>query len=288
MLDSKLLTFLKVVELHGCTAAAEALHLTQPAVTQHIRKLEEHYGCKLIDFSGRSLRLTPAGDTLFHYANLQLVNEQQLMARLSDISNPLHIGATLSIADYYLPPLLSRYLSVREQPFNVTVGNTETLLSMLLHGKLDCAFIEGIFDPRLFESRIFCAARFIPVVSPLHPLAGSNVTLPQLHDYPLVLREPGSGTRAVLENYLCQQSDSVYAFRQMLEMGSFGMIKQFLQTSDAISFMYEEVARREIEANQLCQLELQGFPIRRPLHFIHLKNSIQRDRYDTFFHDMLP
>ena len=120
MLDSKLITFLAVAEHRSYTLAAEALGLTQPAVTQHIKKLEEHYGARLTEGSGKTFRLTPAGKALFHYASLQSVNEQLLLKRLKGLIEPLRIGATLSIADYYLPSVLLPYLAAAGQSCSVT------------------------------------------------------------------------------------------------------------------------------------------------------------------------
>ena len=81
MLDSKMDTFLTVARLGSYTLAAQELHITQPAVTQHIRKLEEHYGCRLVDFTGHQLRLTQAGELLCQYGTLQNANERSLRER---------------------------------------------------------------------------------------------------------------------------------------------------------------------------------------------------------------
>lgn len=286
MLDSKILTFLKVAQLKNYTKAAEELHLTQPAVSQHIKKLEEYYGCKLIRVSGKSVGLTEGGKNLYHYANLQLANEYQLMGRLEGVARPLHIGATLSIADYYLPTHLIPYIAEQKHAFRVTVNNTENLISMLLNGNLDCAFIEGIFEKDLFQSRIFCETRFLPVARAGHPLAEKTATLPRFHEFPLALREQGSGTRDIMENYLYQQNDSIHSFPYLIEMNSFDMIKQFLIHSDAISFMYEEVAHKEVEQGELCYLSLHKYLIKRPLYFIYPKNSLSKERYEEFYRSL--
>ena len=99
MLDQKLQTFLTVVELRSYTLAAQALHITQPAVSQHIRKLEEHYGAQLIDFTGHQLALTRAGELMYRYATFQAANEHRLLEQLNQSAQTLRVGATLSIAD---------------------------------------------------------------------------------------------------------------------------------------------------------------------------------------------
>lgn len=103
MLDAKIQTFLEVAAQGSYTRAAERLHLTQPAVTQQIHRLEEHYGHRLVDTCGRVVRLTEAGMLLEHHARMQLANERRFMERMAAEEPPLSLGATLSIADYYLP-----------------------------------------------------------------------------------------------------------------------------------------------------------------------------------------
>lgn len=150
MLDTKILTFLKVAQCRNYTRAAAELNLTQPAVSQHIRKLEEYYGCSLIDIQGKSVTLTAQGVALHNYASLQLANEKLLINQLKKAETPIKIGATLSIADYYLPPYLSSYLNHYDDLLSITVKNTQTIIEMLLSNELYCAFIEGIFDKTLF------------------------------------------------------------------------------------------------------------------------------------------
>ena len=283
MLDAKIYTFLKVAEWKSCTRAAAELHLTQPAVTQHIQRLEEHYGCKLVDFSGRQMRLTQAGLLMLRYAQLQLANEEKLLKQLSGVKETMRVGATLSIADYYLPGLMRKFLARRSEGLQIQVGNTWEMLEALRQGKLDCAFVEGIFDPSLFSCRVFQTACFLPVAQASHPLAGRMLRLEELYPYPLALREQGSGTRSILENHLYQKNTSKEAFASVLECGSFRMIKEILKQTQAVSFMYEEVAREEVESGALTYLTVSGCDIMRPLHFVTLKYGMGREACDAFY-----
>ena len=287
MLDQKLQTFLSVVELRSYTLAAQALHITQPAVSQHIRKLEEHYGVQLIDFTGHQLSLTRAGELLYRYAAFQSANEKRLLEQLSKQARTLRVGATLSIADYYLPPLLSPVLARGFRSLVLRVGNTEEMLDSCVRGELDCALIEGIFHDDDFCSHVFHTASFLPVAAAGHPLSQGGHRLAELFRYPLILREPGSGTRAILENQLFQSGSSPQAFADLLECGSFRMIKEILKQTNAISFMYEQVAAQEVEAGALTYLTLTDCQIRRPLYFVYPKNSVSRNVCQIFYHDCL-
>ncbi len=128
MLDNKLFTFLKVAQHKNYTKAAAELNLTQPAVSQHIKKLEEYYNCDLIEINGKSVKLTPQGEVLNNYTNFQIANEKQLINQIKKVKTPIKIGATLSIADYYLPPYLSSYLSHHDELISVTVKIQNLLL----------------------------------------------------------------------------------------------------------------------------------------------------------------
>ena len=172
MLDGKLETFLVVAQCGSYTKAAEQLHFTQPAITQQIRRLEEAYGCALVEFHGRSFVLTAEGEALLEYAKIQKANERRLREKLTHMVHPLRVGATLSIADYYLPHRLKRAMAQPGFCLQVEVGNTKTLLDRMLEGQLDCGLIEGMFDESLFEAIPFCQAAFLPVVRGGHPLAG--------------------------------------------------------------------------------------------------------------------
>lgn len=286
MLDIKIFTFLKVAEFKNYTKAAMSLNLTQPAVTQHIRKLEEYYNCKLIEIDGKSVNLTEEGGALYNYANFQVANEKQLINRLKNIETPLKIGATLSIADYYLPPYLNSYMAKSNELFSLTVKNTKSIIEMLMDNELYCAFIEGIFDKSLFSYYEFCTTKFVPVARKGHPLVGKASNLSEFHKYPLILREEGSGTREIFENYLYQNNDSILSFNKILEISSFGIIKKVLKNSNAISFMYEEVAKQEVEYGELCYLSLKGYLIERPLYFIYPCNSLMKKRNETFYRNL--
>ncbi len=287
MLDIKIKTFLKVVELKSYTKAAEELDLTQPAVSQQIRKLEVHYGCKLIDISGKGVEMTEQGKALNNYAHFQIANENQLIRQLKKIESPIRIGATLSIADYYLPDYVSGLLKKAEVSVSVTVKNTKNILNMLLENELDCAFIEGIFDKNLFSHKEFIKTKFLPIARIDHPLANRRIDIEAIHNYPLILREEGSGTREIYENYLYQLNDSIHSAQSIYEISSFGIIKKILSKTDAISFMYEAVAAQEVETGSLTVLDIKGFEIQRPLYFIFPHNSLMRKDIENFYQELM-
>lgn len=287
MLDPKLYTYLKVVELTSYTKAAQALNLTQPAVTQHIKKLEEYYNARFIEVKGRSLHLTEQGRLLYSYANYQMANEEQLIAQMKKLDTPLKIGATLSIADYYLPKYLSPYFERREDLLTLTVKNTESIIEMLLKNELYSAFIEGIFDTSLFHYKEFESTRFMAVARTGHPLSGRVNAMGEILKFPLILREKGSGTREIFDNYLYEHNESLLSASKVYEVSSFGILKELLKHSDGISFMYEGVAQREVEEGELTFLDIKDYGIQRPLYFIYPNHSLMKERNEEFFKTLM-
>ena len=274
MLDAKILTFLEVARLGSYTRAAECLHLTQPAVTQQIHRLEEHFGRRLVDTRGRGVRLTRAGEELKKHVQIELVNERRLMQRMAAGVPPLRLGATLSIADYYLPKPLAGVLASGEAP-RVCVGNTQTLTRRMLEGELDCALVEGLFDRALFEPHRWRTARFVAAARAGHPLAGQPCTMNSLCACRLLVRERGSGTRAVLESALFARGMDLSSFACTAELGSFGLIKAALAATDAVTFLYEGVL---VDDAGLAVLDVTDFALERPLYFLTPLGSSERER----------
>ena len=151
MMDYKLKTFLKLYDTMNYRAAASALNLTQPAVTQHIHALENEYGCSLFHYDGRRLHRTAAAEKLAVYARSMLYNEQRFLQEVGRLpAQPLRIGATKSIGNYVIGGMLAKALEDPETTLTLTVDNTRALLAQLQRGELDFALIEGHFDKQIY------------------------------------------------------------------------------------------------------------------------------------------
>lgn len=287
MVDPKLKTFIEVVETKSFTLASVRLHLTQPAVTQHIKQLESYYKQKLIQNPHKEFMLTKVGHKLYEYAKIQIHNEQIFESQLYKIALPLTIGSTLSIADYYLPQILGQYLIESNQHCQIFVNNTQALVQKIIDGKVDCAFVEGQFDLQLFEYHLFKNEHFILVANQHHPLANRQITFQELLSYPLFIREEGSGTRRILENYLLQSVYDISSFQKVIEVQSLTMIKKMLIQTSGISFLYEGVVKDELLSCDLIQLHLDDFHLMRPMHFIYLKNNINKAMYLELFNKIM-
>ena len=145
----------------------------------------------------------------------------------------------------------------------------------MLAGELDCALVEGLFDRALFEAHVWRAARFVAAARVDHPLAGKPCTISSLCAFPLLVRERGSGTRAVLESALFSRGMDLSAFACTLELGSFGLIKAALAATDAVTFLYQDVLTGE---SGLTALDVTDFALERPLYFLTPRGGSERER----------
>ena len=242
--DQKLLTFLTLCRTMNYRRAAEELHLTQPAVTKQVQSLEAQYGVRLFSYDERKLRKTAQGEILERYAVELHYNDEELTRRLAQKPKTLlRIGATKSIGDYILIPEIRRFLLQPENELFFTVDNTAHLLSQLEAGELDFVVLEGIFDKRRYDHFLLREEPYIGICAKNHPWSGKQIDLETLFTERLILREPGSGTRNILERELTQQGYTVEAFRSRVCISSFKIIRELVASGCGISFLYEAVVK---------------------------------------------
>ena len=287
MLDFRVSTFLTLCETKNYTKAAESLHLTQPAVTQHIKYLEKEFGAPLFQYAAKSLRLTQEGELLRQYAVAMRADSEKLHALISEgrkKNKKLVFGATLTIGEYVLPDILSRYLlEFPDTDLRMQVSNTAALLQGLVNGEIDFAFIEGNFNREEFEARLFSEERFIAVCAPSSPLLAKKATLSDLTNERLLLREEGSGTRNMLETVLYEHNLSPSDFRSVVEISNFAAIKRLAEDGLGITFVYEEAVKKEIHKGSLCPIPISNYHATREFNFVLLKNSVMKQEPYQFF-----
>ena len=286
MLDFRVETFLTVCRTMNFTRAAEQLHITQPAVSQHIRALEEQYATKLFCFHGKQLQLTQSGRLFLQAAATMHHDALRLRdaIRAQDGRRKLRFGATLTIGEYVMPGPLSRLL--RREPeieLRMLTANTRELLSLLDQGELDFAIVEGYFDKQAYDSLVYCTQRYIPVCAPEYPFNRPVRRLEDLLEERLLVREPGSGTRNVLERVLEARNLTVQSFRRVTELGSLNLIKSLVCAGTGISFFYQPVVQAELREGQLQEIPLEDCSIHHDFTFLWRKGSVFAASYREVF-----
>lgn len=270
-MEQKLETFLTLCKAMHYGRAAEALNLSQPAVSKHIQALEAQYGVRLFDYQNRRLKKTPQGQLLEQYAISLRYNEQTLQAALREEPHrTLRIGATKSIGDYILFPEIRRYLTQSQNALTLLVDNTAHLLERLEDGLLDFVVLEGTFDKRRYDCFLLRSEPFVGICAKGHPFAGQEVPIEQLFSERLILREEGSGTRRILLDALAQQGWREEAFASVACVSSFKLILELVKENCGISFLYEAVVQHSADiARFTCPPLTQDHD----LNVVYLKNT---------------
>ncbi|SHK91644.1 LysR family transcriptional regulator [Hespellia stercorisuis] len=290
MIDFRIYTFLEVCRTLNFTKAGQNLSVTQPAVSQHIRFLEEHYGYRLFDTRGKKIQLTPAGEILYHAASTMVHDEIHLQKLMEDSAHPAQtvtFGVTMTIGEYTLSPHLSSY--IREHPgtaVRVVVANTHELLSMLSGQEIDFAIVEGYFSKSEYDSLQYSRENFIAVCSPDAPFASRSVSLEDLFSCNLIVRESGSGTREIFEKALTERNATVADFSNTIEINSMNAIKSLTAQNCGITFLYETAVKKELETGTLVRIPLRDFNISHDFTFIWTKGSIFSDYYHELFQQL--
>ncbi len=286
MLDFRIQTFLAVCRTMNFTEAAKQLHITQPAVSQHIHALEKTYGTELFQYHGKKMELTESGRLLLQAANAMNHDIRHLQEQIRQIAacRTLHFGATLTIGEYIMPEALTRL--IRREPdirLRMLIGNTEELLKLMNNGEIDFAVIEGFFQNNMYDSIVWKKERFLPVCSPEYRFCREVSCLKDLLEERLLVRESGSGTREVLERALKEHNILLEDFGRLTELGNLNVIKSLVSDGTGISFFYESVVKKELEAGHLREIELTDFTLSHEFSFLWQKGSIFTPYYQEVF-----
>ena len=277
MIDHRIDTFLSLCETNSYTETAKVLNMTQPTVTQHIQYLEKHYQVRLVSKKGKQFKLTNEGKMLQKYAKRIKANSERitpLLHRLQKGEEVLKFGATLTIGEYMMPPILLRLLEDKpETKISMFVENTQLLLEMLWKGEIDFALLEGHFEQNEFDSQLLSNETYVGVCSPENPIAHESNELHDLLNQTLIIREVGSGTRDILEQSLYNQNLRVDDFNRTIEIGNMNAIKELCRHNKGITFMYQEAVKNEFESGHLTEIPIKNFSISHPFSFVYLKNS---------------
>jgi len=276
MADRRLQVFHAVAKHLSFTKAAEALFMTQPAVTFQIRQLEEHFNTRLFDRAHGRIALTPAGQLALDYAERILGLSSELDTRLKEMSGqvagPLLIGASTTIAEFLLPQVLgefkARYPAVVPRLF---VANSEAVQGRIAERSLDLGFIEGDSHLPSLVTDVCCDDELRVVCAPSHPLAKLKSVVPKaLLEHAYVSREPGSGTREVIDHYLQKAGVQPDSLQVVMELGSPEALKGLVATGLGFTIMSRAIAALEVKLGRLVQIPLSP-PLIRHLSVVYPK-----------------
>jgi DNA-binding transcriptional LysR family regulator len=273
MSDFRLEVFYTVATQGSFTRAAEALYITQPAVTKHIRELESQWGLSLFERKGNSIHLTEAGRIALQYAERIFDNYRNLEWDLNtlkeQLSGRLRLGASTTIAQYVLPPVLAQF-NRRFPDIHVSLinENSHIIEKAVLAGEIDLGLVENSSRNKALRYTPFMADQLV-LVTASRGFKKNVVSLKDLPSIPLVLREKGSGTLEVLEKFLRTQGLSLRDLNVRIYLGSSEGIKAYLQESDCCSIISIKTVSAEVASGRLRVLDIEGGKLQRQLSFVH-------------------
>ena len=273
MMDTKLMSLLRVTETGSYTRAAESLSLTQPAVSQHIRQLEAEYGVKLFEHSHNRIRLTPKGEEMVKYARrIQAMYTRLEQAMRSDREelHSLTIGITHTAESSAIIEALAVYVrQFDDLTLKIITSTSDKLYGMLKNYELDFAFAEGRFDDDSLRCLMLDTDRLVLVVPPDHALAQSvTVTINQLKKERLILRLPNSNTRNLFSASLESQNLSMADFNVIMEIDSIATIKDLIRRGFGVSVLARSACLEELRKGELAALTVEGLSMMRQIQLV--------------------
>jgi DNA-binding transcriptional LysR family regulator len=269
------------------TKAAETLFMTQPAVTFQIKQLEEHFNTRLFERGHGRIALTPAGEVVLEYAERILSLSAELDTRLREmtgrLSGPLLIGASTTIAEFLLPPVLGEFKSLHpDVQARLIVGNSETIESRVAEHTLDLGLIEAPSHLPALQTEVCCEDELQVIVAPRHPLARlKSVTPKQLVPYPYVSRESGSGTREFTDLYFRKAGIQPNELNVVMELGSPEALKGVVGTGLGYAIVSRVTVERESRLGELVAVALQP-RLLRSLSLVYPKERFRSRLLNTF------
>ncbi|WP_158944525.1 LysR substrate-binding domain-containing protein [Granulicella sp. S190] len=286
MENFRLRVFRAVAEEMSFRKAAEALHLSQPAVSQHIRALEEEAGVQLFDRArgaghGSQISLTEAGRVLLGFANAAaetMVEARRALAGLSDaIDGPLKLGASTTVAQYLLPRILGEFLKQYPQvKLSLVSGNTEQIVEAVAEKRVALGIIEGPAMRRELKTERMVQDEMVLIASPNHAWArrgGGAIELTELAKVPLLLRERGSGSRRVVERALKGVGLPLRSLQVAMELDSTEAILSGVEAELGVGFVSRWALGKVLQLGAAKVIAVKGLEIRRDFSFVRLAGA---------------
>ena len=272
--------FHTVAERGSFSAAAQALYMTQPAVTMQVQALEEYCGTKLFMRSTKKIELTEAVTVLLPYAKkcIALFREADvaMASYTSSLKGKLLLGASLTVAETMLPRWLGPFgKQFPDIHISMKVMNTTQLIEEIETHHLNFAIIEApITHPNMvIESVMEDELKLILPAN--HPLSAyEDITFEQLLPYPFILREQGSGTRQVIEEKLIEHNYNISDLKIMMELGSTGAIKAAVEAGLGISILSSASVKHEQALGLMKCVSLKDMFFKRQFYSVYLSSSL--------------
>jgi len=287
MADRRLQVFYTVAKQLSFTKAADLLYMTQPAVTFQVKQLEEHFNTRLFERSHGKISLTLVGELVMGYSERILALSGEMEARVGEltgqVTGPLMIGASSTIAEYQLPRILGEFKNRFPQvQARLTVANSETVAAKVADHSLDVGLIEAPSHNPNLTTMVCCDDELVMICPPGHPLARkSSVNAKDIAEQPYVSRELGSGTREAIDGFFKDNGVNPDDLVIEMELGSREAIKGAVEAGLGIAIMSASTVVKELQLGTLVAIPLDP-PLTRQLSLVYAPEKFRSKLLDAF------
>jgi len=272
--------FTEVATNLSFSKAADVLFISQPAVSKHIKKLESEIGLPLFERKGNTISLTSSGEKLLQYLHKAKIIQGQIESDIHIVKSQLeakgelNIGASTTLSLYVLPKILS---SFHKKFPNINIllvnRNSENILQALINKEIDLAIIEAYNKINSVSYKHFMDDEIIPVCAKHSPYGEAEINAEELKNIPIVIRERGSGTHAVLTKKLAEQEIKLGKLNIIARLGGTEALKNFLVEDIAIGFLSRLAVKDELEKGLLREVKIKSLRIARTFNFLMRKGE---------------
>lgn len=270
----QLAAFCAVVELHSFSQAAERLGVTQPAVSMQIRALEERFGLRLLDRSGRRVEPTEAGQRLYRGAQRLIMLEEQLQSEVASVEEGelrgrLEIGSSTGPGERVVPLLLCEFQ--RQSPavsISLSVFDTQTVVERVAERELELGVVGAARKHRGVVFEPFFRDDVVLACKPEHRFANRTITLDELCREPLIVMQEGAGLRHLLEDELRPRGVRMRDLNIQLELGLQESVRSAVLAGYGVAFIAHSALESELAAGQLASARVEGLDPAREISIV--------------------
>ncbi len=276
MLSTRHDIFIEVATSLSFSKAAEVLFISQPAISKHIKALEAFYKTTLFERKGNSIHLSQGGQLLLKRLKEAKKIQQQLEFELSVLKDQqkakgqLKLGASTTVALYIIPKILSAFhQKYPEVKISLLNRNTDTIVKALIDQDIDIGIVEGKKKNSAILYQPFVTDEVVAVCSAKSPIAKKRIlTIPEIKNYPVVLREHGSGTLAALKYTLEKNGIKLSELKGNVRLAGTEALKNFLREDTCLGFLPRGSVLKELRDGDLVAIKIEKFQIIRNFFFI--------------------
>lgn len=284
-------SFITIADLKSFTNAANILFLTQPAISAQIKSLERSVGFPLIERNDKRVQITEAGKHFYREAKKILMVHDRVIGLMNDFKGlhrgKLNLGASTIPGEYLMPKLIGEFRKCYpEIKYSLRVGNTSQILDLLYDRKIDLGVVGAKIESTHVEFIPFIQDELVLIAS-THSNIQDTINIRDLLSIEMIMREPGSGTRIAVKEFLSEQDIKEADLNIMMELGSTQALITGVAENLGIAFVSKWAAENSLKAGTIKQVAVQGIRLRRDLYIIVIANSSVNIARDIFLQHLI-